>query len=66
MNTQLPNIFSAHNRILEIISSCDTSIQLRACYRMIQNFKVMYKDYNHLTLLIVALKNAITSKVVTI
>jgi hypothetical protein len=62
MNTQPVNMFSAHNRILEIISSCDTTLQLRACKRMIRNFRTMYPDYNNITLLSTTLKDSLQSK----
>jgi hypothetical protein len=62
MNLTRPYIFTAHSQIIKIIDSCVTYRQIAPCRRLIANFRDMYKDYNHLSLLTAELRLSLESK----
>jgi|TARA_R110001583_G_scaffold145485_1_gene297472 hypothetical protein len=54
-----PSLKNSYNKIILVIESCKTIIQLEGASRMVKNFKTLYREVGYPKVLLYSLKNAI-------
>ena len=47
MLNQPPNLIETYNKLIKTIESCKTKVQLECAFRMVENFKSMYKQIGY-------------------
>ena len=59
MQQQVPQIENSYNKVIATIESCETKNQLDGASRMVENFKILYKQVGYPKVFSYSLDNAI-------
>ena len=59
MESQHPPLKLAYDKTLLVIESCKTIVQLEGASRMVENFKILYREVGYPKVLLYSLENAI-------
>ena len=57
-----PHLVLAYNKVIEVIKSCKTKEHLEGASRMVENFKILYKEVGYPKTLLYSLDRAIKIK----
>ena len=62
MLNQPPNLIETYNKLIKTIESCKTKEQLECAFRMVENFKEMYRQVGYPKALSYSLDRALKRK----
>ena len=62
MQQQVPQIENSYNKVIATIESCKTKNQLDSASRMVENFKILYKQVGYPKVFSYSLDRAIQKK----
>ena len=57
-----PSLKSSYNKTILVIESCKTINQLEGASRMVNNFKILYKEVGYPKVLLYSLENALNKQ----